>query len=171
MCWRASGPFSGSKLSSHLCPSRQFPARLGNCFGLEFFCWGDGGLFLEAGSESPVTNISETGPEEMDTNCTVSSGRGGGDRGRPEEMAVPDTPSQLWSHPWGSLCCPSNRALEDGPTHSPAATVTAVRTTARRRRESLTCARGHFFPLQSRMAGGVGCRLLRATVPWPPHLA
>lgn len=116
---------SGSKLSSHLCPGGQFPARLGNCFGLEFFCWGDGGMFLETGSESPFTNISETGPEEMDTNCTVSSGRGGGDRGRPEEMAVPDTPSQFWSHPWGSLCCPSNRALEDGPTHSPAATVTA----------------------------------------------
>lgn len=46
-----------------------------------------------------------------------------------------------------------------------------VRTTARRRRESLTCAGGHFFPLQSRMAWGVGCGLLQShsTMATPPR--
>lgn len=34
-----------------------------------------------------------------DKGCTVSGGSGGGDQGSEEEMAVPDTPSQFWSHP------------------------------------------------------------------------
>ena len=41
-----------------------------------------------------------------DKDCTVSGGSGGGGRGGEEEMAVPDKPSQLGSHPRGPLLWP-----------------------------------------------------------------
>ena len=135
-------------------------------------------MFLETGSESPVTNIYETGPEETDTNCTVSGGRGGGDRGRAEEMAVPDTPSQLWSRPWGPLCCPSNRALEDGPTHSPAAMVTAGKNHSPTSEGVLDLRERALLPspfeggLAGVGGGGGECRLLEihSTMATPPSM-
>ena len=64
-CVANCGPISGSTMPSHLCPGKLLPARLGNCFGLEFFCWGGvgWGMLLEMGSEPPVTGIPETDPE------------------------------------------------------------------------------------------------------------